>query len=125
MKKSGLKASLLPSHATLALALVITCSATVSLADSASDRAACTPDVFRLCSSDIPNVDRIVACLNREKPRLSVGCQAVMTASASRTATATRSVTAPDNPWCQFRAGEQGAEQQSWLAWCGPAARKQ
>jgi hypothetical protein len=41
-------------------------------------REACTPDVFRLCSSDIPNVQRIVACLNRQKSSLSRECRAVM-----------------------------------------------
>jgi hypothetical protein len=38
---------------------------------------ACTADVFRLCWSEIPNVNRIVGCLVREKPRLSAGCRAV------------------------------------------------
>ena len=28
-------------------------------------RVACTPDMLRLCSWEIPNVDRIVACLRR------------------------------------------------------------
>ncbi len=45
---------------------------------TAEQRAACTPDVFRLCSSAIPNVDRIVACLKQQKPNLSKPCQAVM-----------------------------------------------
>jgi hypothetical protein len=40
-------------------------------------RAACTSDVFRLCSWEIPDVTRIVACLRREKPRLSAGCREV------------------------------------------------
>ena len=44
---------------------------------TAEQRAACTPDVFRLCASEIPSVDRIVMCLKREKPRLSAGCKAV------------------------------------------------
>jgi hypothetical protein len=38
---------------------------------------ACTADVFRLCWSEIPNVNRIIGCLVREKPRLSAGCRAV------------------------------------------------
>jgi len=38
---------------------------------------ACTGDVFKLCWSEIPNVSRIVGCLQRERPRLSVGCRAV------------------------------------------------
>ncbi len=57
-------------------------------------RQACTGDVFRLCSSDIPNVDRIVACLKRQRTSLSSACQAVF---GTETASATRSVTVPDN----------------------------
>jgi hypothetical protein len=38
---------------------------------------ACTPDVFRWCWSEIPNVSQIVACLVREKPHLSEACRAV------------------------------------------------
>jgi len=45
---------------------------------TAEQRAACTPDVFRLCSSEIPNVSRIVVCLKQQKPNLSKPCQAVM-----------------------------------------------
>ena len=49
-------------------------------------RVACTPDVLRLCSWEIPNVDRIVACLRREKSELSAGCRQVLKieATASR-----------------------------------------
>lgn len=43
-----------------------------------SEREACTPDVFRLCASEIPSVDRIVSCLNRKKPQLSPACRTVM-----------------------------------------------
>src|SRR5829696_4931559 len=38
---------------------------------------ACTPDVWRLCSAQVPDVDRIVACLRRNTPQLSRGCRAV------------------------------------------------
>jgi len=38
---------------------------------------ACTPDVWRLCSSQIPDVGRIVACLRANTPSLSEGCRAV------------------------------------------------
>ena len=37
---------------------------------------ACTPDVWRLCSGQIPDVDRIVACLRQNTPQLSDGCRA-------------------------------------------------
>ena len=51
-------------------------------------RVACTPDVLRLCSSEIPSVDRIVACLRREKSQLSAGCREAfeIEATASRAA---------------------------------------
>jgi hypothetical protein len=38
---------------------------------------ACTPDVWRLCSEHIPDVDRIVACLRQNTPQLSGPCRAV------------------------------------------------
>ena len=38
---------------------------------------ACTPDVWRLCSGQIPDVDRIVACLRQNTPQLSDGCRGV------------------------------------------------
>lgn len=38
---------------------------------------ACMGDVFRLCSSEIPDVDRIVGCLKREKSQLTIACRAV------------------------------------------------
>jgi hypothetical protein len=38
---------------------------------------ACTPDVWRLCGAQIPDVDRIVACLRRNTSNLSDRCRAV------------------------------------------------
>lgn len=38
---------------------------------------ACTPDVWRLCAAQIPDVERIVACLRANTPSLSDGCRAV------------------------------------------------
>ncbi len=32
---------------------------------------ACTPDVWRLCSAQVPDVNRIVACLQRNSQQLS------------------------------------------------------
>ena len=40
-------------------------------------RAACTPDAFRLCSSEIPNVEGITACMRKQKSSLSSACRAV------------------------------------------------
>jgi hypothetical protein len=44
---------------------------------------ACTPDVFRLCGAQIPDVNRIVACLQQNTPQLSGPCRAVFNTSAS------------------------------------------
>ncbi|NWG25547.1 MAG: hypothetical protein HXY30_14230 [Pseudorhodoplanes sp.] len=44
---------------------------------SEQDRSACMPDVFRLCSRHIPDVDSIVACLEYQKPNLSAACRVV------------------------------------------------
>jgi hypothetical protein len=37
----------------------------------------CTPDVFRLCSSEIPDRGRIIACLHHKRAQLSEGCRSV------------------------------------------------
>jgi hypothetical protein len=47
---------------------------------------ACTPDVFRLCGSAIPDENRIVACLQANTPQLSAGCRAVFESSDSAAA---------------------------------------
>jgi hypothetical protein len=44
---------------------------------------ACTPDVWRLCGSAIPDVNRIVACLRSNTPQLSAPCRAVFESSDS------------------------------------------
>jgi hypothetical protein len=40
-------------------------------------RRACTPDVYRLCAEEIPNVRAITACLRRQKANLSPACAAL------------------------------------------------
>jgi hypothetical protein len=42
-----------------------------------AQRKACTPDVYRLCAGEIPNVRAITACLRRQKENLSEACKAV------------------------------------------------
>jgi len=61
-----------------ALALTIVTASRAEPTDA--QREACTPDVLRLCSSEIPNVPGITACLRREKLRLSPSCRAVFSA---------------------------------------------
>jgi len=45
---------------------------------TAEQRRACTPDVYRLCAGEIPNVRAITACLQRQKGNLSAPCRAAM-----------------------------------------------
>ena len=42
-----------------------------------AQRAACRPDVFRLCAAEIPSVAGITACLRRKRGSLSEACKAV------------------------------------------------
>jgi hypothetical protein len=74
----------------LSLALSISCGVAVHTAASAEEyrgtweqQMACTPDVWRLCSDQIPDASRIVACLRQNTPQLSNGCRAVFESNAS------------------------------------------
>lgn len=88
---------------------------------TSAQRAACTPDVFRLCSSDIPNVGRITACLRRERASLGASCRSVMD-EADRPAAkvATRSIV-QRSEWCRFDRAEVQAKS-AWRDWCADAA---
>lgn len=44
---------------------------------SAEQEQYCTGDAFRLCSSEIPDEERIVACMTRLQDQLSPACRAV------------------------------------------------
>ena len=44
---------------------------------TAEQKRACTPDVYRLCAGEIPNVRAITACLRRQRAILSDACRAV------------------------------------------------
>ena len=59
------------------IGLAPTASSAQQHSGSAEDQAACTPDVYRLCSQEIPDEDDIVACLQRKKAQLSPACGAV------------------------------------------------
>jgi hypothetical protein len=37
----------------------------------------CTPDVFRLCSAEIPDRGRITACMHHKRAQLSAECRSV------------------------------------------------
>jgi hypothetical protein len=44
---------------------------------------ACTPDVWRLCGDQIPDVNRIVGCLRQNTQQLSGPCRAVFESNNS------------------------------------------
>lgn len=46
-------------------------------------RQACMPDAFRLCSSEMPDANRIAACMAAKKASLSAPCRAVFAAFSS------------------------------------------
>ena len=60
----------------IALAIILALSAgTIALAETAEEQQACTNDAFRLCSAEIPDVDRVTACMVRNQSQLSPGCR--------------------------------------------------
>jgi hypothetical protein len=80
MNASLARLSLLLRRIAVALALGLALFSTGSaLAEpgTPAQRRACTPDVYRLCAGEIPNVRAITACLRRQKENLSEACKAV------------------------------------------------
>jgi hypothetical protein len=68
-------------QAGLVLAFAVSFSAlssSSSFAFSAEAQQMCTGDAFHLCSSEIPNVSRITACMIKQRANLSSGCRIVL-----------------------------------------------
>ncbi|QPF91979.1 hypothetical protein [Bradyrhizobium commune] len=59
-------------------AIVSIISTSSSFAFSEQVKQACYSDAFRLCSSEIPNVQRTTACMMKRKSELSSGCRAAV-----------------------------------------------
>jgi hypothetical protein len=65
--------------AVLGIALTfVSAGAALAQQGTPEQRRACTPDVYRLCAGEIPNVRAITACLVRQKGNLSPACRAAM-----------------------------------------------
>ncbi len=62
----------------LAIALTTSLISSQSFAFSSEAQQMCTGDAFKLCSSEIPNIPAITACMFKHKTELSAGCRAVM-----------------------------------------------
>ena len=63
---------------TAIVAFGLCAASTSSFAFSPEAQQMCTGDAFRLCSSEIPDISRITACMMRQRTNLSVGCRNVM-----------------------------------------------
>ena len=64
--------------AALALGLTLLSSGAAFALGTPEQRRACTPDVYRLCAGEIPNVRAITVCLQRHKANLSEACRSAM-----------------------------------------------
>jgi hypothetical protein len=71
----------------IAVALLSTFPITAARAYTPEQQQLCTGDALRLCSSEIPDVDRITACMARQRAALSEGCRAVFRAEPASSAT--------------------------------------
>jgi hypothetical protein len=60
---------------TLGLFLSLFATGSAFAVGTPEQRRACTPDVYRLCPGEIPNVRAITACLRRQKTSLSEACR--------------------------------------------------
>lgn len=72
-------------------ALIVACVVSVttlatseSFAFSSEAQQMCTGDAFRLCSSEIPNIPAITACMIKNRSNLSVGCRTVLDREAGK-----------------------------------------
>jgi hypothetical protein len=63
---------------TLAFAVSFSAFSASSFAFSAEAQQMCTGDAMRLCSSEIPNVSKITACMIKQRSNLSSGCRTVL-----------------------------------------------
>jgi len=59
----------------LAAAVLTSIVATSAFAYTPEEQQACQGDAFQFCGPEIPDVDRVTACMVRNKARLSPGCR--------------------------------------------------
>jgi hypothetical protein len=65
-----------PLSAAIMLAATLMAATTSAQAYTPEQQQACTSDAFRVCGSEIPDVDRVTACMVRNKAQLSPPCRA-------------------------------------------------
>jgi hypothetical protein len=108
--------------------IVLTCALSIAAIGAAwsqeyrgtwEQQMACTPDVWRLCSDQIPDVNRIVSCLRQNTPQLSSGCRAVFESNAGARSTDTARAAPQPSPRARAAppARPQAAQPQSSNPW--------
>lgn len=70
----------------LAFTAAIALQTSPGLAFSSEAQQMCSADAMRLCSSEIPDISRVTACMVRNKSHVSPGCRAVMNREAAAAA---------------------------------------
>jgi hypothetical protein len=65
------------SFVLLATAIALACSVqpNAGYAYTAEEQQACQGDAFRLCGAEIPDVDRVTACMVKQRSQLSPPCR--------------------------------------------------
>ncbi|HEY1735778.1 MAG TPA: hypothetical protein VGG12_03950 [Methylovirgula sp.] len=69
-------------------AFTLAASSAVAFEPTQEQREACTPDAFRLCSNEIPDIPRVTACMEANKNNLSPACRVVFDAGTQQSRTA-------------------------------------
>jgi len=67
----------------LPLAVWVAITPAAAQTDTPEARQACTPEVFRVCNDAVPDRDKIVACLQRNRAYLAPACRRFISAPAS------------------------------------------
>jgi hypothetical protein len=91
----------------VATSLVLVTLTSVSHAYTSEQAQLCSGDAMRLCGSEIPDVDRITACMMKKRAQLSEGCRAVFRAESSDRASVSYANKPPKNSgWRSWGWGE-------------------
>lgn len=61
----------------IATTFALAAPSTATQAHTPEQEQMCTGDAMRLCSSEIPDVERVTACMVQKRAQLSDGCKAV------------------------------------------------
>jgi hypothetical protein len=99
----------------LATALAVLMLPTAAEACTPEGQQACTGDAFRLCSAEIPNVDRVRACLHRNKAQLNFATTPLASGSVQYGADLNMSpFAAPARLECVARSASRRWQRCSW-----------